>query len=104
MLDHYKEIYNQELSKSENELEYDVLNSSATRAFVYEVCKKCLEKKYLDVTISLPENIHHVELFLGSDGMWCAALNYSVSFSRAGTATEAVRMEIDKIRSSEMTQ
>ena len=45
MLEKYKEIYDAELSRYDLSLEFDVLNSSEVRAFVYEICKNCLEQE-----------------------------------------------------------
>ncbi len=42
MLDDFREIYDRELQRSENQFEELILSSAAIRMFVYEVCKKCL--------------------------------------------------------------
>ena len=49
MLDDFREIYDCELQRSENQFEELILSSAAVRMFVYEVCKKCLVPR-LDVT------------------------------------------------------
>ena len=43
MLEKFKQIYDEELSRYDSALEFDVLNSREVRAFVYEVCKNCLK-------------------------------------------------------------
>ena len=43
MLDNFREIYNKELSEYDCAMVKHILNSSEIRAFVYEVCKYCIE-------------------------------------------------------------
>lgn len=53
MLEKYKEIYNEELSRYDSALEFDVLNSVGIRAFVYEVCKNCVEQENRDLMVRI---------------------------------------------------
>ena len=47
MLDDFREIYDRELETiEENWLEHEILNMPRMRAFVYEICKHCVESEF----------------------------------------------------------
>jgi len=45
MIDNFREIYNEVLSRYES-LEKLILNSKEVRMFVYEICEHCIEAEY----------------------------------------------------------
>ena len=47
MLENFRKIYNKELKHqwSENTLDRLILNSTEIRAFVYEICKECVDQE-----------------------------------------------------------
>lgn len=53
MLDNYKKVYDEELSRYDSALEFEVLNSKEVRAFVYEICKNCIEQENKDLMIRI---------------------------------------------------
>ena len=54
-LEKFKEIYNEELNRfnDEKSLAWEILNLTNVRAFVYEICKNCLEHENRDLMIRI---------------------------------------------------
>jgi hypothetical protein len=53
MLDNYKKIYDAELKHCDGTLDLLILDSEWMRAFVYEVCKNCIEQENHDLIVRI---------------------------------------------------